>query len=379
VVTCISKENRLKQEIINIYQELIEAAKLEYSHRFLILFLIIIISFIAFWEIPEFRFMLTGRIAQTAGTTANVTVYGKLGNVTVYFNPVNYTPSGSEGIAPGSFYPKVDAGGVGYIRINLTADNNMAWNIFMNATELSDGAGHTIPVNAVQVNSSCDGNPSSLQSLSNGFVDVCSENQGTPNDIEPHESADVYFWLNLPAGQYNATYSGHLWIYINHTGTDPAGDNRTWYGPYNITVTVSKTIDLIWSLVPINFGSMAPGSSSNATDNQGFPTNITSTAVTNVFIDLYINGTNLVEQIDPTKIIGVGNISYSNATQLSQWPSSIKDLDINFPASTFGNWEHVGNATHTYSYWNITIPVAQPGGVYGGNVYAKAVEEGENP
>jgi len=359
---------------------------LEYSHGFLILFLIIIVSFVVFWEIPEFRFMLTGRVAipSVGGTTANVTIYGKLGNITVYFNPVNFTSS-DVGEAPGATYPKVNAGGVGYIRVNLTVDNNMEWDMYMNASDLTDGAGHTIPVGSISVNSSCDGQkstPVSLISLSNDLKSICGDQDGDNSDIDAHNYADIEFYLFIPAGQYNATYNGHIWIYVNHTGTEPTGDNRTWYGPYNITVKVKQFIEISWSLVPISFGSLSPDTKSNATcgtggEGCGWPANLTNSANTNVFIDLYVNGTHLVNPAND--IIGVGNISYSNASLVDNWPDSIIDLSLSFPAqgTTFDNWQHVRNDTDILSRWNISIPIAQPGGVYNGSVNAKAVEEGE--
>jgi len=369
----------LKREIlINIKKR---RRYLDYSQKFLIIFLIFIIGFIVSWEIPEFRFFITGRVAEPSvpSTTANVTVYGQLGDITVYFNPVNFTYS-DVGEAPGATYPKVNAGGVEYIRVNLTANNNMEWDIYMNASDLTDGAGHTIPVQNISVNSTCAGQKGtpSLITLSNQLQIICGDPMGDDSDIDLHAYADIYFYLFIPAGQYNNTYNGNLWIYVNHTGTDPVGDNRTWYGPNNITVKVKQFIEIVWSLVPIEFGSMAPQAKSNATNNKGFPANVTNTAVTNVFIDLYINGTNLVSGAN---FIGVGNVSYSNATSLATWPSSIKDLSLSFPAvgTTFNNWKHIKNNTDTLSYWNISIPTAQPGGVYEGTVNAKATEEGQDP
>lgn len=324
--------------------------------------------------------MITGRLAEPGieGTTANVTVYGALGDITVYFNPVNFTSS-DVGEAPGATYSKVNAGGVGYIRVNMTANNNMEWDIYMNASDLSDGT-YTIPAENITVNSTCNvkSPPVSLISLSNQLKPICYEDDAPESDIQPHDYTDIYFYLYVPAGQYNNTYFGDIWIYVNHTGTDPTGDNRTWYGPNNVTIKIKQFIEIMWSLVPISFGSMAPNTKSNATDNTGFPANVTNTAVTNVFIDLYLNGTDLVSGAN---YIGVDNVSYSNATSEANWPDSIKDLTLSFPGvgNTFDNWQHVKNDTDLLSWWNISIPLAQPGGVYNGSVNAKAVEEGQTP
>lgn len=359
---------------------------MDYSQKFLIIFLIIIVGFVVSWEIPEFRFFITGRVATPSapGTTANVTVYGTLGDIEVYFNPVNFTSS-DVGEAPGSTYKKVNAGGVGYIRVNMSANNNMEWDIYINASDLSDGAGNTIPVENISVNSTCNvkSTPVTLIPLSTNLKHICYETDTPESDIQPHAYADIEFYLYVPAGQYNNTYFGNIWIYVNHTGTDPTGDNRTWYGPNNITIKVKQFIEITWSLVPIQFPSLAPNTKSNATDNEGFPANVTNTAVTNVFIDLYLNGTNLDCLSGGCSIgtdyIGVGNVSYSNATSLATWPDNIKDLALLFPSqgNTFDNWQHVKNNTDIFNYWNISIPQAQPGGDYGGYVNAKAVEEGQ--
>jgi len=325
---------------------------------------------------------ITGLVV--APTTINVTVGGLLGKIEVYNLPINFTLD--PGLLPRTSYnPKRrEPEGVGYITVKLNLSNNVDYNVYMNASDLIlVGDTYTIPVGNITVNSTCNGSiPSpSLIRLSNSMQAICE----TPNNISYEKSTDIYFFIDIPAGQDNGTYFGDIWIFVNYTKSQ----NQTWYGSSNTTTAVKTYIEIQWNISnsPIDFLTLQPGSKANASVGNGFPASVINGPGTNIFIDLYINGTDLnctSGICNPgTDYMGVGNVSYSNATSESTWPDSIRSLNNTFPDSStngdFSNWGHIKNDTNIWSFWNISIPLAQIPGDYGGTLNAKATEEGENP
>ena len=152
---------------------------------------------------------------------------------------------------------------------DLDASNNVVWHLYMNATDMTDGLGHFIPVNNIIVNSTCGGGTgfSDLRSLSSNLQIIC---QDTPYN----DNANVSFFLDVPPGQYNNTYFGDIWFYVNGTSVQVDPKNRTWVGPNNTTVLIERFIDIAWGGVPIDFATVAAGRSANATDNEhGWPSN----------------------------------------------------------------------------------------------------------
>ena len=134
---------------------------------------------------------------------------------------------------------------------------------------------------------------------------------------------------------------------------------------------------------------MNPGDKSNATDNYGFPANITNGAATNIPVDVYINGTDLncTDCAGPLfpKILA-GNLTFSNATSKGDWPSAIQSLSYTFHGcDVFPNWCNLPNQTASgpgydvLNWWNISIPSGQPGGTYKGTIVAEEVDHGTLP
>ena len=348
--------------------------------------IIIFIAFVLLWQIPEFRLAITGKAVE-APTTLNVTIGGLLGSIQVSNYPINFTID--PGLQPRTSYnPKQrEPEGIGYIKVKLNGSNNVDYNVYMNASDLQlVGDSYTIPVDNITINSTCNGTRPSppLIRLSNSFTEICSGSY----EIFRSNSTDIYFFIDIPAGQDNGTYFGDVWILVN--SSEATGQNNTWYGSSNTTVAVKVYIEFQWNSTntPIDFGTLNPGVESNASgSNSGWPASVISGTGTNVFIDIYLNGTNLdcIGGIctPGTHYMGVGNVTYSNATSEPTWPDSIRMLNRTLPGSStngdFPNWGHVGNATNTWNFWNISIPSAQIPGDYGGILNAKATEEGEAP
>jgi len=335
-----------------------------------------------------------------APTTANVTISGWLDDLKISCTPVSFS-EGVTVLSDGDTYPKVEDCSSPDIIVDLDPSTNVAWNFYMNATDLDDGQGHTIPVGQMQVNTTCGGYRIATENpitLDYSLVSICAPPETGESPLDSGEYAYVEFFLTVPAGTYNNTYLADLWIFANGTAAE---NNRIWIGIGQINVTIDKTLDVSWTLSPISFGTLSPRIEPyNATDYLGFPSNITSGPKTNIYVDLYINGTDLVLEGNPTEFIAIGdygNVTYSNATggtipgssDPTDWPDGINKLPYILPASStngdFPNWHLIPNRTHVYNYWNMTVPPSPPlseallPGTYVANLTAKIVDAGFDP
>ncbi len=188
--------------------------------------------------------------------------------------------------------------------------------------------------------------------------------------------------MTIPVGARPGTYNGTIWIYAWANGADESNNNRTWTGLDNTTVTVAVAYGIQWELKPIGFGVLNPGTvGAKAIDNAGWPTNITVERNTNIYVDLYVNGTDL-HNISEMPVIGSDNITYYNYTTQYDLPpdlsSSVTQTLENLRPTVpdFDNWVAIGNSTDLFTYWNISIPNV-PGGEYYGNVTGRIFPTGE--
>jgi len=368
-----------------------------------IIFLIII-----FFSVLSFKNFHDNSVkAQPIGgekpSTANVTILGFLGDIIVQNHPVNFTIG--DGLSPGTDdNPKANGPlpyppNHGYIEISANSSTNVIYNITINASDMIDSFGKKINVSEIKINTSDCGIITPIE-LSYTPQLICQE-------IPAKGSVKIYFYLDVPVGQYNNTYNGGFWIYAYSGKADPNNNNRTWYGSIgNTTAKIKTVIDIVWKLKPVDFGTLIPGSTATATKDRGFPTNISSTPLTNVYVDIYINGTDLFNLADYNFFIGSDNVTYSNATDANgdgdpeNWPNGIKPLSHSFIKNTwrdtrfgkfyefggdFPNFGLIPNNTYRLSWWNITIPLeliagqSTPGGDYGGDLRAKAVDANYDP
>jgi hypothetical protein len=364
----------------------------------------IFIVFCVFIKFSDFESVFAQYSPVIHGTTANVSVSGYLGFINVTYLPVNFTAG--VGRNPGTIVAKANI--QPYLTIDMTDQTNIAWDAYMNATNLIpvNGVGTPIVPSRITVWSTCDGGVALPgTSLGNNLIKLC-------EDITYNRNFDLYFNLSIPVGQYNNTYYGNLTIYVNSSDASPGdGSNRTWFGPNNTTVKVIQHIEFWWNAAttPINFATLSPGigfcsgmplvcyPSANATGpSAGFPANMTVGDNTNIYTDIYIKGNDLIGlsgmALGPPRfdiLVGIpparGNLTYSNATSSANWPATIKFVNYSFQApgpsyqGDFANWHHVKNYTDVPSFWNISVPNEAKQGSYGGDITAKAVDEGEKP
>jgi len=344
------------------------------------IFIIIFIGFMSFYSIKS----VTGQSGGSQNTTVNITVGGNLDKLIVDYFPVNFT-LGDSGLAPGvDDYPQRNNE---YLSVSTGMNTNVRWNVSINATNMTDGMGNYIPVNEIKVSYTC---------YTDGFkidytykIDLAhtprylSCENGGKTGLAPDGYVWVYFFLDVPTGQYNSTYNGDIWFDAVSLEAREGYNESIWYGPNNTTAKIKTRIDIKWTLTPINFGFVVPGHHANATNNQGWPTNITIGAATNVPVDLYIKGSDLTSSNTPD-IIYSHNITYSNAINETEWPFPyVHTLNNTLPDDStngdFANWGNISRDTNVYSYWEITQVPNVLSGDYSGNVVAKAVEAGNDP
>jgi hypothetical protein len=335
------------------------------------IFLILFLSAISIFIVSQhFNISLTGMLSgtPTGYTTTNVTVKGTIGAISVLNFPVNFTtrPPGT------ACQPKAQGGSVGYINVTLNSSNNVNYNVYINGSNLVSSDGASIPVSKIAFNDT-DSDTTGCY-----FGTALSSSPVTETGLTNrpfNQNTTIYFWINTTTGIANNTYTGNLTIFVNSTNGD-AENNETWTGLGNLTVIIDKNIEVQWSFVPINFTSLSPGSKANATANQGNPANFSIGANSNIYVDAYINGTDLtcVGGACGTNYIFKGNLTYTNT---SYYNGTFRQLSLSW--QNFYNWNNTPNNTNLLSYWNISIPSGQSPGNYGGNITGKSVETGTSP
>jgi hypothetical protein len=373
----------------------IRGVRVKKNQKIFILFLIIMFCISIFFK---FTSIVNSQTAQSAPTTANVTVSGCLDQINITYYPVNFTLG--TGRLPGITVSKTNI--QPYLMVDMTINTNINWDAFINASNLLpvNGVGSPIYPNNITVwtNDCGGGTPSSLPAttLDYNLKRLCSE-------IPSNSGFNLYFNLSIPIAQYNNTYFGNITIYVNstHSTGSTCPYNVTWFGPNNSTVSIITSLEFYWdsSTVPIMFQTLSPGvgftsPSANATypsgTQGGFPANMTIGRNTNIYTDIYIKGTDLIgysgEAFNQHYNITIGpngNLTYSNATSNTTWPSYIKHVNYSFYAppyvGDFWNWRVVRNNTNVTSFWNISVPSLAKQGNYGGGITATAVDQGSIP
>jgi len=331
-------------------------------------------------------------------TTANVSVLGGLGTLNISCIPVNFTDDATYCLAPGTANrPKLspaggECGNGRYIRIWMES-TNIPWDLYVNISDIvSDTGKFSITPDNVHVNTTCGGGTptSNWITLSYNLQKICS---GVPyNGV-----VDLEFYLDVPAGYENTTYFGDLFLWVNSTQSGEPHDNRSLALPNNLTLTICKFVEITWNpaTTPIVFPPTSAGHSKNATENNGWPANITNTPRTNIPVDYYINGSDFVNITIPSPVECPGflvgseckfeseNATYSNATSLATWPDGVRQLSNSFttppPYGDFPNWSNVRNNSETPSWWTISIPSGMPIATYQANIVVKAVDHGTPP
>jgi len=343
----------------------------------ILFFLILLASFFMIFKVNDF---VSVKAQEVQPTTVNVTVTGNLDKLIVDFFPVDFG-SGMPGNS--NPYPKENPPQP-FLNVTTGPNNNVQWNISINGTDMINELGNIIPVNNISFNFT-RGEPGGIETDWPSFKNLSESTITFLKDLNPRDYVKIFFYLNIPVGSANGTYNGTIWIHASSNQATPGYNNYTWTGFNNTTVTVLVTFGIEWGLKPIRFGTLSPGTNeARAIDDYGWPTNVTVVDNTNILVDLYVNGTDLVGP----GVIGSTNVIYSNYTNNNYTitpdliNSTSHTLNLDRPPNPvygdFDNWGGVGNKTDVFSFWNITIPTV-PGGDYEGNVTARIFPTGRDP
>jgi hypothetical protein len=181
----------------------------------------------------------------------------------------------------------------------------------------------------------------------------------------------------------NVTTAGSSTAYLKIDNNSIAAGSQTESDNWNFTVTETVIVDITLSNVPVNFGTVNPGTSNvPAADNaHGFPMTIKVESDTNVNVDIYLKGTNWSDGAGHS--IGVENCKYDDDNTLGQAPENGQPentLKLIYPGTAnSGYFDNVTPGSSKNVYFWISIPSGQWAGTYTDNVYVKAVKDGIAP
>lgn len=170
-------------------------------------------------------------------------------------------------------------------------------------------------------------------------------------------------WTKPSPGYGPGTYYWRVWA-VNAAGENVS--ENVWQ-----FTCVSTVVDITLSNVPIEFGTVSPGTESPAITDAGFPLRITVESTTTVNVDIYIKGT---DWTFGSYTVGVENCRYDNDDNLANggWRTLTAVYDTPF-------YENVPPGSTVEVYFWISIPTGQWSGTYTNNIYVKAVKTGTSP
>ena len=142
------------------------------------------------------------------------------------------------------------------------------------------------------------------------------------------------------------------------------------------SVTITGIVDVTVNCSAIGFGSLAPGAVNSSSTNC-FPLVITIHDDTNTQTQIFVNGSNLLNN---TVVYGQRNVTYSNltdgyATEMNSTFTSGSD-NVGDP---FDDWVGIADSSTDATrnaFWWISAPSTIPKGVYAGTIYVKVTDTG---
>ncbi len=143
------------------------------------------------------------------------------------------------------------------------------------------------------------------------------------------------------------------------------------------SLDVGTVVDITLSNVPIVWGTLRPGTENNlALANKGNPAIVTVEKTTNVYVDIYIKGTDWSNVTNNTITVDKCHYDVDNVAGGKKW-TTLTTRYAKGPDQGF--FEDVAPGTSNKIYWFIDIPVGQTAGSYKNAIYFKAVENGALP
>lgn len=308
--------------------------------------------------------------------SANVTYnYTYNASVAIYNKTVNGTPwyaTTNDSRAMFEFGLDLDTGASGINREIYNGTNYKArWSIKnignANASDMPD-----VTVARFTYNYS-SGSAWNISILDYTKCDNCTVKtfNGTHNMIECNitmlnisETANVTFNINTSLTNYdevarsNATYTG------NESIEDIFMRVRALVGEF-ISITLSAST--------IDFGNLNPGAVESQSTSGGFPLNVTVDAITNVNINLSLNGTNFTYAANSFL---VDNMTYDNNSDHAGYTNTTLAYPNPPPYPDWINIDEALNPQNRSIYFWINTPSTKEAGIYNSTVSIKAYQSG---
>lgn len=139
-------------------------------------------------------------------------------------------------------------------------------------------------------------------------------------------------------------------------------------------VTVTSFVDIVLGNAPIEFPSLVPGSSGNATSGKGFPLFINITENTNAMVNLSANASDHFRA--GSNSFNIANLTYANNTTGGFNKTMLLAENTTDP---FTDWVNItppgiGNTTTRTAYFYLSIPPQQPAGTYNTTITVKGTQ-----
>jgi hypothetical protein len=154
--------------------------------------------------------------SQEQATTSSVTVSAPsaIVDITLSNVPINWgtLSSGTE-----NNLALVDEGNPATLKVESTTNVNV--DIYVKGTDWSDGAGHTIGVGNAHYDNDNIAGGAKWTALTTSYA--AGPNQGFWEDVMPGTSENSYWFMNIPAGQWAATYTNNIYFKAVKDGNSP--------------------------------------------------------------------------------------------------------------------------------------------------------------
>lgn len=103
--------------------------------------------------------------------------------------------------------------------LKVESTTNVNVDIYIKGTDWSDGAGHTIGVSNAHYDNDNIAGGAGWTTLTTSYA--TGPNQGVWEDVTPGTSENSYWFMDIPAGQWAATYSNNIYFKAVKDGTSP--------------------------------------------------------------------------------------------------------------------------------------------------------------
>ena len=223
--------------------------------------------------------------------------------------------------------------------------------------------------------------------VSDNYSLAVTDNAGWSPSVSPTlltvslgSSGSATLSVTIPSGAIGGTIDNITVTATSQTDNTVSASNSC---TAEVNVTVSVIIDITLSNVPVNYGTVNPGTENNpATNNaHGFPMTIKVESTTKVNVDIYVKGTDWSDGAGHS--IGVENCKYDDDDMLGEVPETGQlenILKLSYPSvANSGYFENVTPGSSKNIYFWISIPAGQWAGTYTNNICAKAVKDGLVP